>query len=958
MITEATFQRLQGGFWSKLSLPVVARWIVFFGVSLRFLITYGQYTALSLRLWLLAIVVLLAYTVASTILSLWKSGLHQDKRWHLLQVLTDTAIFSVLYMLTGSLDSGLFLLYFLPLLTAADHFSAREVFILFILISLAFISTVTHLAFATPLPAHMSRVEMLVRNSLPQGTFFLYVLFLVFMRASRLKKQSEELEAIQVTAVKITKREGMQSRLEAIMEAAVELLKAKGCKVYLRMPDQDRLELVAFKGLKSERLREGYLLPFGKGMAGEVISTRSPLIENDYPHSCYRVPEFADLFQAMIQVPLFFEEEPIGVLAVLDDAPHRQFTDRDIPVLERLAQYAAVAIHDVQLVEKVQRQTAILQILNAASWAMNANLELKDTLQSAVKYAWELAAIYATKPPLFTYLGLLSADEERLEFKAAYPECHLLELTTRVGQIDLDSHPIGIVGRAIRSKSTQLIRDITRDVDYIEYSPHTRSQLAVPVKIGESVLGVISIEHSSQSALPGELQANVEVLAAQAAMAIRNACLFEQIGRQHEQAEKLRQASVMMTSANGLGDVAQSILEALNSIVPYDRATLQIVKGDEREIVAKHNLDDDQIDPWLLRPISKDDLIRQIVEHKKICILAAPECHPYWQPVATTSDIKSWVGIPLLYRRDIIGLITVDHLERQFYGEDQGLLLELFSREAASVLQNAILFQQNTERIEELSQTKDYLQDVLDYLENQRNLALIGLVYGESIHYAKNQLGMAKARAANIVQGFYDHDLDELKRYAATIVDYINNYLQVLNDTQNAVLQSPAPVDLHRTLDYVIGSKRISLDVNVVRDYKADPVIYAPEQQLRQVFYVIVQNALDAMEGKGTLGLKTETVALDDENYVQVSVSDTGTGIPRSKQRNLFNMRESDSSRRGKTGTGMGLVWARSFMRSYGGDINFKTALGRGTTMHILVPTDFRESATIDQSRAGKPSSS
>jgi len=763
-----------------LSLSIVARWIVVVGVLLRIFVTYRQYPASTTQLWMIALVGLLAYVLGTTFLALTKPDLQQAKWWHLFQVLADTLVFSVLYLLTGSLDSNLFLLYFLPLLTAAEHFKAREVFFLFVMISAAFVLVLVRLQLLSA--THMFTVEVLVRSLLPRVTFFLYILFLVFVRTNRLKKQAET-----------------------------------------------------------------------------------------------------------------------------------------------------------------------LKVLNDASEAINANLNLKDTFYSVTEYVWRLASIYTEKPPLFSCFGLL--DEGHLEFKAAYPESRLNELRTRIGRIDLGSRPSGIVGRAVKTGLSQLVSDITRDPDYIAYNPGTYSQLAVPVKSGDGILGVISVEHADKHALPADLQRNVEVLAAQAATAIKNANLFRQMETRREQAEMLRQASVAMSSARGVDIAARSILEQLRNIVPYSRATLQILRGDEREMVAKHNLDDAQIDPYLLRPISRDDLIREIVEHKEICILPSPEDHPSWQPRDTTSAIKSWIGVPLVYGDSVIGLITMDRLEGESYSEDQKELLELFTSHASSVLQNAILSQRDTELIEELSQTRDGLQDLLEYLEDHRNLAIIGLVYGESIHYAKNQLGMAKTLAANIVDGYFNDDPDRLKRNASTIIKYINNYLQVLDESQRAVLPSPTKINVHILLDSVIKmkSKQIIPDVRVEREYKAAPIIYVPEQQLRQVFFVIVQNALDAMKGEGTLGLKTQMVTTDNIDYVEVSISDTGTGIPKSEQEHLFEMRGMDSSSQHRRGSGMGLVWARSFMRSYKGDIRFETSLGKGTTMHVLVPREFQISMPVEQ---------
>ncbi len=957
MKIETAVQRIQNEVLPSFLLPIVLRWIVVGGILLRFYITYEDYDENYQRLWLITLVILIIYATVITVLSVKKPSLRDNRKWHLFQVLADTTFLSVLYFLTQFPPSDFFLFYFLPLLIAADNFKVREVIILFLIISVAFSLVLVFLTLSAmpEISTFVTFLEDFARDFLPRATFFLLFLFIAFMRGNRLQKQAEELEAVSSTALKIASNEALDSRLEAILEAATELLNAKGCKVYLRLPHQDLLVLVALRGIVSEYFRPGYIMPFENGMAGQVIISKEALIENDYPNSDYCVPELSEDFEAVIEVPLLFGEEVIGVLGVFDNATHRKFTKYDISVLQRLAQYAAVTIHDIQLVEQVKRHTETLQALTSAGEAMNADLDLNNTLSSIVESAWKLAVIYNEKPPLSCYIGTLDENEKHLEFRVAYPEPQIKEMSKRANLIDLEKGSIGIIGRAVITNSSQLISDVASDSDYIDFNPDTSTQLAVLIKSRKKTLGVISIEHSDKSAFQPELQENLEILAAQASAAIENAMLFQQIESQGERAERLRKqaeklyaASVAISSARGLNRTAQTILEQLNKIIPYSRATLQIVKDDSRELAAKFNLDDNQVLPWLLRPISQDDLVREVLERNEICILSSLDSHQYWEPLTATSDIKSWIGIPLVYSDEPIGLITVDQLENVPYTEDHKSLLELFKNHATSVFQNAILFQKNAERVKELTQTKEDLEIIVTHLQDHRNLAMIGLVYGETIHFAKNKLGMAKTKADNIIQGFYDNDPDEINNNAAKIIKYINSYLKVLNDTQRKALQSPepTPIDIHKTLDQVIKSKRISsyIKIDMEKCRVANPIIYAPERQLRQVLFVIVDNALNAMRsGKGVLGLETQSMPGNGEKFIRIAISDTGKGISETRQLNLFDMKEPDASRKG---SGLGLVWARSFIRSFGGDISFKTS-GDGTTMYILTPRDFRLAISI-----------
>ena len=494
----------------------------------------------------------------------------------------------------------------------------------------------------------------------------------------------EELEAVHETAIKISNNEALETCLKAVIDAAIELLKAKGCIVYLCLPDRDMLELVAVKGIEPHHLKLGYLLPYGKGMAGAIVRDNLPfLYQNNYSDSEYCVEDFRGKFEAVIEVPLLFGNSTIGVLAVFDTRPH-EFGQDDVPVLRRLAQYAAVAIHEMQVVEQLRRQNAAAQIIGNAGRSMNSTLDINTIWSAAVENAWKLSELYNT-PPIFTYLAQLSRDGQYLELVATHPPTELAGLQSRVGRIDFfEGKLIGIIGTVVKSKQSERIPNVKPEVvtgavsAYIEFHPDTRSQLAVPIKDKHGdVVGVLSIEHREEYAFPFELQTNLESLALQATAAIENAKLFAEITLLQQQ-----QARILLQIADNskLEDVAGSVLDALHHIVPYSRATFQIFSGDNRRLLAKRGLSNDQVDDFLLRPISEDSLLQEVLEDNKISILSPPQKHKGWEQRPTTGDILAWTGIPLVYGKKPLGVITVDELQSSAYSEQQVRLLEIFAQ--------------------------------------------------------------------------------------------------------------------------------------------------------------------------------------------------------------------------------------------------------------------------------------
>jgi sigma-B regulation protein RsbU (phosphoserine phosphatase) len=96
----------------------------------------------------------------------------------------------------------------------------------------------------------------------------------------------------------------------------------------------------------------------------------------------------------------------------------------------------------------------------------------------------------------------------------------------------------GLVGYAAQHKQAVLVRDVRRDARYIETNPETRSELAVPLIYKDNVIGVLDLEHTKRGFFTDDHQRTITTLAAQIAIAIENARLYEQVARQEKRLER------------------------------------------------------------------------------------------------------------------------------------------------------------------------------------------------------------------------------------------------------------------------------------------------------------------------------------------------------------------------------------------------------------------------------------
>lgn len=240
------------------------------------------------------------------------------------------------------------------------------------------------------------------------------------------------------------------------------------------------------------------------------------------------------------------------------------------------------------------------------------------------------------------------------------------------------------------------------------------------------------------------------------------------------------------------------------------------------------------------------------------------------------------------------------------------------------------------------------LEYLLGSLENSQNLALIGLLYGESMHFARNKLGMAKALAKNISQGDYGNNLDQIKSAADRIFESINSYLMVLERSQSAALDAPetTAVNIHEVITSVIDRKSIVLaraEITIVKRLNAvNPIIHAPSKQLEQVFLVLFQNAVDAIGNQdGKISIATDD-GISQDSKIEIRINNTGSPIPNDIQDELFSYPKKHKHTTKDNRLGLGLVWVNSFLRTYNAEITFTTNDIAGTTFTLKLPRVFK----------------
>jgi len=318
----------------------------------------------------------------------------------------------------------------------------------------------------------------------------------------------------------------------------------------------------------------------GEGVTGLAVQLRQAILIGDVaqdPRYIAAVPNVC----SELAVPLTTKNRVIGVIDL--EARHQNyFTEEHKRLLTLIASRMAAGIENAQLYTRTTKQAKILLLLNEIARELTSILNLDELLGRIAELLQRLIDFQ-----IFSIL-LLDASGEKLQhrFSLRFNENVQVKQEIPLGR--------GLVGQAAQTMQAILVPDVSKDPRYVEANPETRSELAVPLIYKDKVIGVLDLEHTRRGFFTDEHRRTVTTLAAQVAIAIENARLYEQIAQQERRLERdlalarELQMRLLPQTLPQLGHLelaakftpARAIGGDLYDFIPYSLSRLGIVIGD------------------------------------------------------------------------------------------------------------------------------------------------------------------------------------------------------------------------------------------------------------------------------------------------------------------------------------------------------------------------------------------
>ncbi len=269
-----------------------------------------------------------------------------------------------------------------------------------------------------------------------------------------------------------------------------------------------------------ERMR----FPLGKGVVGQVALTRQPILLNDVSSSPVYIAANPEV-RSELAVPLIAKNRLIGVMD-LESEKAGYFRAEHLHLLTLTASRIAQAIENARLYARVSRQAQTLTVLNEIAMELTSILDLDPLLERVGQLLRRLIDYQMFTIMLLDPKGETLVTRYAWRFGYSHAPLRRIPITS------------GLVGASVREWRVINVPDVRKDPRYLAMNPETRSEMIVPLFHKGRIIGVLDLEHTRTNFFNEEHERMLTTLAAQIAIAIENARLYQAVMRQERQLER------------------------------------------------------------------------------------------------------------------------------------------------------------------------------------------------------------------------------------------------------------------------------------------------------------------------------------------------------------------------------------------------------------------------------------
>jgi len=402
--------------------------------------------------------------------------------------------------------------------------------------------------------------------------------------------------------------------------------------------------------------------------------------------------------RAVIAAPLRLHDRVIGAITLEETDEARPWTEDDIALVQAVSEQVALALESARLYQMEQRRRFIADTLQEIARVVGSTLDpqevtrrLLDQLERLIPF--DVAVIYLLRGERREIVGGRGVDLEAMQ--------RWLEKQPPVSQDPL-------LAEVLQTRAPVMIADTRTDPRWKRR--RARSGLAVPLILGEEVIGFLLMDHSRPGMYTEETAALAGAVAAQAAVAVQNARLYEEARRTASQMQALYETGRALSATLEEDAVMRAVLETVDRLMDCEFAIISLVDEGTATIGINHGIWRGQLDlypEWVEKaryPLDHPDIIADVYRTGRTEVLTGWDDRfnrEIWEKYGHERYLR--VFMPIRFQERSIGVVEVswDRSRKERVTEEELRLLSTLMDQAAIAIQNARLYAETRERAEE-----------------------------------------------------------------------------------------------------------------------------------------------------------------------------------------------------------------------------------------------------------------
>ncbi|MBN1348740.1 GAF domain-containing protein [candidate division KSB1 bacterium] len=509
-------------------------------------------------------------------------------------------------------------------------------------------------------------------------------------------------------------------KLDAIYDVIIESIRqiytgVKVASVLMVDKKQQELKIVAGFGLSRE-YQHRFSLPIGKGATGLVARTgearlfKNVLDSEECPEFIQRDLVIKKGLGPLLSVPMKVMNKVIGVINVYR-AAGRFFAEEDCLLLQALASQAVVSIQNANLFQQKNQERDKYDMICSIARELTETIDIHSIISKILDATSQI--VETEKVMIFFRFS----STKNWRYRLLYQD--------EIVQLPDVSRGQGIQGYVVESEEPCICKNVARDDRYFQSWKNVQSEMAVPLKIDEQVLGALDVQSEFPDAFTKHHQWLLMTLANEAAVALRNVQLFTIADQKNQElitlskiGEAISHEKSLKELLNAIADASLEILGRGNKVAfallkDSETNVLKIEAGRGESFAAEHI-------GFQVLPDEKS-IVGWVARHGKPRHVPDVRLDPEYKNME--ARIKSELAVPLVFRNEVIGVIDIESTELNAFTEHDEDMLQVLADNAAIATKIGELFDIRLKQLQALYKTGTQISASLELMQVLQTVA-------------------------------------------------------------------------------------------------------------------------------------------------------------------------------------------------------------------------------------------